>query len=353
MDKFDAKIRIFFFLASFSHTVFISFFRSTHFINLLMLPLVLLVMWVFVLPKPEISNTENAFPLFLYAFQQLRDQRIVMLIVSLALIVMQAFFLTEVINRQGVLREASHLPALLYVVLMSCFPEQLSFNPLLFANFFIIIFLNSIFNFFRSETAVFEVFDAGLFIGIGALFYWPCLFLFPIIWAGLYVLRPFELREWIASIVGVFLPFLFFGTLLYWFNILSLNSLIAMLEPFYNVQFSTAYNGTYIILFVILLIILLASLFRFSRDLNTFAKVRTRKFLAIIVWFFLFAGLSYLVSVKRTMISLSFLAIPLSVIISNYFLSLKNQILAELIFLLLLAAVIYNQVLYFLQFSNF
>jgi hypothetical protein len=70
------------------------------------------------------------------------------------------------------------------------------------------------------------------------------------------------------------------------------------------------------------------------------------------VWFFLFAALSYLVASKNTMIGLSFLAIPLSVIISNYFLSLKNQLLAELVFLLLLAAVIYNQVLYFLQFSN-
>lgn len=318
-----------------------------------MLPLVLLVMWVFVLPKPEISNTENAFPLFLYAFQELREQRLLMIGISLLLIVLQAFFLTAVINRQAVLRDATHLPALLYVVLMSCFPEQLSFNPLLFANFFIIIFLNSIFNFFRSDTAVFEVFDAGLFIGIACLFYWPCFFLFPLIWAGLFVLRPFQWREWMASILGLILPFLFFGAILYWFNMLSYNSMKAVLEPFYKVEFSTAYNGTYIILFIILVVILLASLLRFSQDLNTFAKVRTRKFLAIIVWFFLFAGLSYLVSVKRTMISLSFLAIPLSVILSNYFLSLKNQFLAELIFLLLLAAVIYNQVLYFLQFSNF
>jgi hypothetical protein len=318
-----------------------------------MLPLVLLVMWVFALPKPEIANTENAFPLFLYAFQWLREQRTLMIISSLLLIVLQALLLTAVINRQGVLRDASHLPALLYVVLMSCFPEQLSFNPLLFANFFIIIFLNSIFNFFRSDTAVFEVFDAGLFIGIASLFYWPCLFLFPLIWAGLYVLRPFDLREWLASFTGVMLPFLFFGSLLYWFNMLSFNSMKSILEPFYRVQFSTAYNGTYIILFIILVGILAASLIRFFKDLSTFARIRTRKFLAIIVWFFLFAGLSYLVSVKRTMISLSFLAIPLSVIISNYFLSLKNKLLAELVFLLLLAAVIYNQVLYFLQFSNF
>ena len=317
-----------------------------------MLPLVLMVMWVFILPKPEIINTENAFPLFLYAFQIVRKSRIALIGISLLFVVLQAFFLTNVINKQGVLRDSSHLPALLYVVLMSCFPEQLSFNPLLFANFFIIVFLNSIFNFYRSDTAVFEVFNAGVFIGIASLFYWPCLFLFPLTMASLFVLRPFNMREWTVSFLGVLLPFLFYGSVLFWLDMLSINSIKSILEPLYSVQFSTAYNGTYIILTAILAIIIIASLWRFSRDLNNFSKLRARKFLAIIVWFFLFAALSYLVASKNTMIGLSFLAIPLSVIISNYFLSLKNQLLAELVFLLLLAAVIYNQVLYFLQFSN-
>ncbi len=317
-----------------------------------MLPLVLMVMWVFILPKPEIINTENAFPLFLYAFQIVRKSRLALIVISLLFVVLQAFFLTNVINKQGVLRDSSHLPALLYVVLMSCFPEQLSFNPLLFANFFIIVFLNSIFNFYRSDTAVFEVFNAGVFIGLASLFYWPCLFLFPLTIASLFVLRPFNMREWAVSFLGVLLPFVFFGVVLFWLDMLSVNSIKSILEPLYRVQFSTAYNGTYIILTAILAIIIIASLWRFSRDLNNFSKLRARKFLAIIVWFFLFAALSYLVASKNSMIGLSFLAIPLSVIISNYFLSLKNQLLAELVFLLLLAAVIYNQVLYFLQFSN-
>lgn len=309
-------------------------------------------MWVFILPKPEIINTENAFPLFLYVFQIVRQSRIALIVISLFFVVLQAFFLTNVINKQGVLRETSHLPALLYVVLMSCFPEQLSFNPLLFANFFIIVFLNSIFNFYRSDTAVFEVFNAGVFIGLASLFYWPCLFLFPLTMASLFVLRPFNIREWAVSFLGVLLPFVFFGVVLFWLDMLSVNSIKSILEPLYRVQFSTAYNGTYIILTAILAIILIASLWRFSSDLNNFSNLRARKFLAIIVWFFLFAALSYLVASKNSMIGLSFLAIPLSVIISNYFLSLKNQLLAELVFLLLLVAVIYNQVLYFLQFSN-
>jgi len=171
-----------------------------------------------------------------------------------------------------------------------------------------------------------------------------------LIWAALVLLRPFAWREWLASLLGLLLPFVYFLGTLYWFDMMSISSIRAILQPFYNVEFSTVYNNTYILLFAILSLILLASIWSFSRELGTFAKLRTRKYLILMVWFFLFAALSYLVSVKRSMVSLSFLAIPFSVIISNYFLSLRNRILAETIFLLLLVAVIYNQVLYFLTF---
>lgn len=316
-----------------------------------MLPLVLLVMWVFILPKTELGNIENAFPMFLYAFKSISNNRELMIGLSILAIVLQALFLTFVINRHSVLKENTHLPALMYVVLMSCFPEQLSFNPLLLANFFIIIFLNSIFNFYRSDSASFHVFDAGLFIGIAGLFYWPALFLFPLTMAALVLLRPFNVKEWIVSLLGLVLPFIVFAIVLFWFDKLSVNSIMSLLEPFYKMHFSAVYKNTYIILFVILAVLGIASLIKFFQDMSTFAKLRTRKFLMLFVWFFLFAAISYLVSVKRTMISLSFLAIPLSVMFSNYFLSLKKQWLAEGLFLLLLVAVIYNQVINFLQFN--
>jgi hypothetical protein len=320
-----------------------------------MLPLVLLVMWVFIVPKTitEIGNTENAFPLFLYAFQTVMHNKELMIGLSALAVVIQALYLTYVINKQDVLREASHLPALMYVVLMSCFPEQLSFNPLLAANFFIIMFLNSLFKFYRADSASFHVFDAGLFIGIAGLFYWPALFLFPLIWSALVLLRPFNWKEWVVSLIGVALPFIVLAVVLFWFGMLSENKIAGILQPFYQMHLSAIYKSTYIILFVILAALGVASLIKFFQDMSTFAKLRTRKFLVLFVWFFLFAAISYLVSVKRTMISLSFLAIPLSVMFSNYFISLRRQLLAELIFLILLAAVIYNQVLYFLQFHPF
>lgn len=332
--------------------MFINFFRSPQFGNLLMLPLVLLVMWVFIIPKPEIGNTENAFPLFLYALQYTAHLRTFLIGASLAMIVMQAYLLTEVINRQNVLKENTHLPALLYVVLMSCFPEQLSFNPLLFANFFIIIFLNSLFNLYQADNATLDGFDAGLFIGIASLFYWPSFFLFPLAYAGLILLRSFNWKEWFAPLLGLAAPLFFFATILYWFDRLSISSIRSILEPFYGVQFTTIFNSSYLLLILILTAVVLAALVRFSQEVNTFAKIRTRKFLTLLIWFLLFASLSYLVSVKKTMISVSFLAIPMSVVVSNYFISLRKRLLAEIIFIVLLVAVVYNQVQFFLKFST-
>ena len=109
-----------------------------------MLPLVLLVMWVFILPKPEVANTENAFPLFLYLLRSLDGLTLLQTVLSAVMVVGQAFFLTWVINRHSVLRENTNLPSLMYVVVMSCFPEQLSFSPLILANTFIILFLHTL-----------------------------------------------------------------------------------------------------------------------------------------------------------------------------------------------------------------
>jgi hypothetical protein len=331
--------------------VFISFFRTAHFINLLMLPMVLLVMWVFIFPKADLGNTENAFPLFLYALKSIQEYRWLTIGISLLIVVTQALYLTTVINRQSVLRDSSNLPALMYVVLMSCFPEQLSFNPLLFANFLIILFIDKIFQLYQAKTAVFQTFDAGLYIGIAALFYWPCLFLFPLIWAALVLLRPFQLKEWLTAFLGLCFPFLFSGAILFAFDMFSISTINAFVEPLYKVHFSAVFNETYIILFVFLSILILASVYTFFKEIGTFAKIKTRKFLNLFVFFFLFAALSYLVSVKKTMVSLSFLAVPLAVLFSNYFVSIKRQLIAEILFILLISAVIYNQVLYFLQYN--
>lgn len=312
-----------------------------------MLPLILVMLWVFILPKPELLNSENAFPVFFFTAQLVNIDRILLISLALVCVLSQAFLLSSYLKQNFVLKENTHLPALIYVVLMSCFPEQLSFSPSLLSNFFIILFLKELFRCYQSEKTLFQAFNAGLFIGISTLFYWPSSLLVLLLFVSLFAFKPFYWNEYIASILGFLLPLIFFSSFLYLFDMFSVESIKLLVEPFIKVQISAIYNETYIILFIILGSIILASVAKFVSETGNFSKIKTRKFQLVSLWFMVFATLAYLVSTKKTMISLSFLSVPLTLVVSNYFLTLKRSWMAELIFLALLIAIIYNQVIHF------
>ena len=329
--------------------MFINFFRQAGWINTLILPFILVMLWVFVLPRNELINSENAFPLFLLPAKFLVDHREVVIALSMVLILTQAYLLNFIINRHGVIKEYTHLPSLLYVVLMSSLPEQLSMNPMLFANLFILLFFNSMLHFYHAKQAAIKAFDAGIFLGIATLFYWPSVLLFIFLIVSLLTLRVFNWKEWIAGLAGLLLPLFFLSLYFYLNDSFNIESYERLAEPFYKVQFSAVYINTYIIVFVILTAIILGSVVLFVMDLNTYAKLKTRRYLQLVIWFLLFAAFAYFISEKKSMIGLSFLALPLSVLIANYFFTIKRQFIGELLFLLLLIAIIYNQVLHFEQ----
>lgn len=314
---------------------------------MVVLLLILVMLWVFVLPKNEVINSENAFPLFLLSAKYLVNHRIVLIAISMFLILIQAFMLNWIINKHGVIKEQTHLPSLVYVVIMSSLPEQLTLNPILFANFFILLSFNAILYFHHAQQASIKAFDAGTFLGVAALFYWPSIFLFVMLLTSLVVLRVFNWREWFAGLLGLLLPLFFLSLFFYLNDSFNLESFESLAEPFYKVHFSAVYFNTYIFVFSILAVIIVFSIVRFIKDLNTYAKLKTRRYLQLVIWFLLIAAISYFVSEKKSMIGLSFLAIPLSVLMANYFYTLKNQLISELLFLLLLVAIIYNQVIHF------
>lgn len=313
------------------------------------LPFILMMLWVFVLPRTELINSENAFPLFLLTAKYLMNFRELMIGVAVILILFQAYFLNYIINRHGVIKEETHLPSLLYVVLMSSLPEQLSLSPLIFANLFILLAFNSVLHFYQAQYAAMGAFDAGTFLGIASLFYWPSVILFGFLLASLLILRVFNWKEWVAGLAGLALPLFFLSLYFYLTDSFNLESYERLAEPFYKVQFSAVYFQTYIMVFVVLTIIIIGSLIRFVKDLNTYTKLKNRRYLQMVIWFLLFSLLAYFISEKKSMIGLSFVALPLSVLLANYFFTIKRLVIGELLFLLLLVSIIYNQVIHFGQ----
>lgn len=265
---------------------------------------------------------------------------------SIALILAEGFLLNSFVAKHDILNTNSYMTALLYVILMSAFPSLLSMHPLIFSNLFLILALNKIMNAYRKEKAYFEVFDAGIFIALATLFYFPAFVFFPIIWVGLILIRPFIWREWIISGIGFFIPYLFTWMYYFWYGTLDYFWYDKLFYPISTryIDFDLPYSY-YFLIGVLVLICLLS--FRKLFKILTMHSVRSRNNLWILIWTLALSVISFLIAPSFSIKYLSFASITVSVQTANYFLSLRKTGFAETIFYILLIAIIGNHFINF------
>lgn len=97
------------------------------------------------------------------------------------------------------------------------------------------------------------------------------------------------------------------------------------------------YKATVVVISLLFIITML-------RLRNNFYKndIKTRNYQQVIIVFIINAIACALLTKENMLYKLSIIIIPLSVIVSNYFLSIKKGWWAEILFLILLATMIFN-----------
>ena len=323
--------------------MFISIFKSNRPAVLILLPFVASAMWVFAFISPVPMVVENTMPLYGLLARLLGEQSFAANSFAVLLLVVQSIILNNIVSKNMILNRDNFLPSLLYLVIMSSCPSLLTLHPVLFANLFLIIAVSRILKIYRQESIFSNVFDAGFLIGIASLFYFPAVLLFPFIWVAIIILRPFAWREWIIPLTGLAVPYFFVGVYYFWLDGLAQFWHECIVVPIVDKSYHIVLNKSYYYLIGISLIILFLSFRDISKGMNTNA-VRAKKFLGVLVWLFIFSLLSVLAAPSYSINYFALTAIPVSVFITGYFLSAKSRLWPELIFLLLIGAVIYVQV---------
>ena len=112
-----------------------------------------------------------------------------------------AFYINVIINRSVLFPKSFYLPGLLYIVLMSCFDSIEEFALPIVANLFLVFALGNLLKIFRNESCKNLVFKASLHILISSVFFSLNIFLIPLIWVVLFIIRPFKWREYVMPIV--------------------------------------------------------------------------------------------------------------------------------------------------------
>lgn len=319
----------------------IGFIKHNRAVSIVLLPVALISLWVFGFFHPVVPLTDHAAPLYVLLIGEISRFPFLLTLTSAILILGEALLIYHIIEKNEITGTKSYLPSLVYIILMSLQPEMLSLHPIVIANLFMLLALHKLMQTYRKETAYSEAFDTGFFISLAALCYIPSLIFILLLWIGLIIIRPFIWREWVISLIGLILPWIFLIMYYFWnskLNVLRYDAIYYTLMTTQKSFDALVFSFSEYLQIALLLVAAFFSSGRFLNDLNK-STVQSRSNLLLLLYFFIFAFISIFIAPSYSISYLSFLSIPFSVFFSNFLLFAKKEWIAEILFLLLIISV--------------
>jgi hypothetical protein len=263
-------------------------------------------------------------PLYKIVYYSLHEFKIISAFIAMALIIFEALFINHVLAENDLIPRNSYIAAYIFIIISSLFSDIIMLNPILIINVFIIAVLWLFLKLYERNEAYSIVFNIGTLLSIASMFYFPSFIFIILIWIGFIIYRLFSWREWLISILGLILPYIFLGSYYFWNDCFK-----TKIESYKNVfslinfhDFHPTLNATIIISFLGL--ILLLSLFKFLTIINEKA-IRIRKFLSLIIWFVIVSFISISISAKFGALCFVMILPSVSVMITLYLTNLKRQ----------------------------
>ncbi|NQU55183.1 MAG: hypothetical protein HQ522_21910 [Bacteroidetes bacterium] len=319
--------------------------KSNRSINLLLFPLIGIAFWLKSLLHPfsyQFFAGENDNVLFASINNITENLPFVQVVLSLVMVILIAVIVQVVNDRFSFIRVRTKLPATLFIVIVSGFTQLHTLHPVFLAAIFLLLAIYSLFDTFEKTKPYPNIFNAGFLVGVGTLFYFNLVVLLPAFFIGITVLtKENRWRGFIILLIGFFGPFIFAFT----YAILTEQTL-EMLKTFEeNIVTPVNHFRANIPLHGLLSVLILITLTSSIKILQQYdsKKVSTRKYFTFFLMLFLFSMLSFAFIPATSQEMLVIVAIPLTYLISNFFVFMKSRFWSEFLFILLLAIVIFMQ----------
>jgi hypothetical protein len=269
------------------------------------------------------------------------------IIFSLILLSTMAFLMVGLNTSLVFINERTFLPAIIYILLSGIFPQYQLMNPAIFAAMFLMLAIKRIMEAYRVAGTAYNFFDAGILIGTGSLFYANLIWFGLLIMIGIAILRTGNLKEIIISFAGLATPyFITFGI----YYVLGRN-LEELMDVIYNNLFGKTSNYAFTTLNILTLVlaglITAISLFHLITVLDS-KKINSRKTFLLLLWLFAISLAIYFV-VPPVSVEMVFLTgIPVSYLLSHYFVFVRKKLVPEILFSALFVLVFIIQILFLL-----
>ncbi len=255
-------------------------------------------------------------------------------------LIFQSIMIVRLNARFILIQQRTFLPAFFFMLITAFYMPLLNFSEAIFGSFFFIFMLDLLFSTYKQEPNTYRFFEAGLLLGIASLFYARLIYFLPFIWIVAVIIRPFFWREWLYPVLGVILPYLFIIIISYVAGSAPFSILITLkqnLTTYYG-SFQVNLNNFMVTGFVFLLIFI-ASIYMLR--VYQFKKIYIRNYYMIFFWLFVSSLLFFVLTRFDTGIVYVF-AVPVSFILSNFFVNGRKTLGNRILFGVVLVLFILN-----------
>ncbi len=254
-------------------------------------------------------------------------------ILAIVLIFFQAIAINKINTKNRIALKITLLSGVWYILLVSFLPEYLQLSPMLIANTFIIWSIAEIFSIYKKHFTAINLFNVGLSLGIATLFV-PSLSIFLIFgFLGLMIIKSFSIIDALQELIGFVAAIYLFYSIYYLLDghiateltkyIYSFN-----ISPITQVASNLSLAAIVVSLFVLALV-----------SYNGYLKkksIQAQKKIDLLFWAM---ALSIFVTTFATKLEYSLVLVmfvPASILLNMSFLSIKNDLIGEILHLGLL-----------------
>ncbi|MBR8535582.1 hypothetical protein KDU71_08425 [Carboxylicivirga sediminis] len=314
-------------------------------VALALMPLLLIGFWINTLlfdQSPSFPYDHNPMPLWDLVIGVLKSNHLLASVISLLIALIMMFSVNRVVNRYNLFNGQTNLPGFIYMLLVSAYLMAQKLHPVWFFTPLLILAIERLFSAAGQRKAMTWCFEASFALSLGTLFYAKGIYFMAFLWMIMFILRLLTIRSFMASIIGLALPYLFSFAYYFWFDQADVfletvvENFISPIAFFNHTIYSQIYNG-----FIIFLVFV--SILSVVRILPAI-KIITRKHYRIFIWLIVLCVVAAITPYYSLEV-MPIWAIGTSIVLGRFLSLIRRRFIQELILFIIVAITIAGQFL--------
>lgn len=305
---------------------------------LFLIPFLGVLLWIpsfvdFPLNFPEIIPHKHT-PIFDWLTEPLSAYPKLSVSIALVFLILQSFLLIRLNFRHIFIETRTYLPSVLFVIFGSLLYQYQQLHPALLVNFFLLWALDKALVIDKESNLIKRNFESGFILGLGMLFYSSMYIFIPVFWMTLIILRNSRWREWTSNLFGFVLPGILYLTIAFLLD----KHQVVLEQLQQNITAPALEISMHPYAFIAIGLLATLTLISILSVLSYVGvkKINTRKYFTFFFWFLILLVALFFFHAKVGHDLIFALAIPLSVLLSLFYIESRSKWVTEIFFVLML-----------------